>query len=397
MFGFLKDRLKDLKKKILGSGGEQEEIKVKEEQTEKVERSEIGSPKSAGKGEKKISKPKEGEKSKKKPGKKKTAHAEKEKKIKKKTGMPEKISKEKRARIEKAGKPKTETKERLITKLKRAISKKVKISDEELDEYLWDLELILLEADVAHEVVEKIISKLREKLSGSEFDSRQQIFDQIVSALRQELLDMIPDRFDPLNADNKPTIIVFIGPNGAGKTTTMAKLAKKVLDLGRTVIFAASDTFRAASIEQLEEHAKKLGVRVIKHKYGADPAAVAYDAVQSAKARGVDFVFVDTAGRQETNRNLLEELKKIKRVINPHYIIYVDEAVAGNVIYTRLEQFGELGISGVILTKMDVDTKGGGVITAAGFGIPILYVGVGQGYDDLKPFDKEEFVDSLLP
>ncbi len=265
-----------------------------------------------------------------------------------------------------------------------------------MENYLWELELILLESDVAHEVADQIVSSLREKLKNREFSSRTDIYSQVVSDLREELLELIPDGFDLLGSNKKPTVVMFVGPNGAGKTTTMAKLAKRAIDNGKSVVFAASDTFRAASIEQLEEHASRLGIRVIKHKYGADPAAVAYDAINSAKAKGIDFVFIDTAGRQETNRNLMEELRKIKRVANPDFIVYVDEAVAGNAIYTRLEQFKELGISGVVLTKMDLDVKGGGVITASGFGIPILYVGTGQGYDDISQFDKYEFVSQLL-
>ncbi len=393
MFGFLKKKLSELKEKIIGKKEEQEEVEVsKREEIKETKKAE----KETSERKKKQTKRRTG-----KPGK-KPKKEERKTKAKKKEIKPE--SKKVEARVEedhkreerKEQEEKKPKKEKILTKLKKLVSKKIKLSPEEIEDYLWDLELILLEADVAHEVAEDIISRLRDTLLEKEFSSKEDIFDQIVSELRKALLEMFPDPFNPLEAKSKPVVIMFIGPNGAGKTTTMAKLAKQLLDKGKSVIFAASDTFRAASIEQLEEHANKLGVRVIKHTYGADPAAVAYDAVQSAKAKGIDFVFIDTAGRQETNKNLLEELKKIKRVVEPDYIIYVDEGIAGNVILDRLKSFGDLEISGIILTKMDLDAKGGGAITAASLGIPILFIGLGQDYYDLKPFDKEEFISALL-
>ncbi len=367
MFGFLKKKLTEFKEKILGS---EKEVIEEPEATMEVKELE---------GETKV-----------------TKIREKPRKTEKKPGTKKREKKRKEKRLETAEKKGKEKKPGILEKIKKRVSGKFRLSEDELEEYLWDLELILLEADVAHEVAEEIIGKMRERLSEKEFSSRKEVFDEILSELRRFLLDLFPKGQDPLESSKRPTIVMFIGPNGAGKTTTMAKLAKRALDSGKTVIFAASDTFRAASIEQLEEHARKLGIRVIKHDYGADPAAVAFDAVKSAEARGIDFVFIDTAGRQETNRNLLEELKKIKRVVRPDFIIYVDEGIAGNVILERLREFGELGITGVILTKMDLDSKGGGAITAASLGIPIVYLGTGQGYDDLEPFDKEKFITELL-
>ncbi len=391
MFGFLKKKLSELKEKIIGKKEEREEVEAsKREEIKETKKAEKETSEKKKKQTKKAGKPsKKPKKEEKKP---KTEKKEIKPKGKRVEAKREKHKEEERKEQEEK-KPK---KEKIITKLKKLVSKKIKLSPEEIEDYLWDLELILLEADVAHEVAENIISRLRDTLLEKEFSSKEDIFDQIVSELRKALLEMFPDPFNPLEAKSKPVVIMFIGPNGAGKTTTMAKLAKQLLDRGKSVIFAASDTFRAASIEQLEEHANKLGIRVIKHTYGADPAAVAYDAVQSAKAKGIDFVFIDTAGRQETNKNLLEELKKIKRVVKPDYIIYVDEGIAGNVILDRLKSFGDLEISGIILTKMDLDAKGGGAITAASLGIPILFIGLGQDYYDLKPFDKEEFISALL-
>ncbi len=390
MFGFLKKKLSELKEKIVGRPEEQE--KRLEEEKPKSEK-----PKEVKPEKKEKKKPEKKEK--KKPEKKTKAE---EKKVKKKE-KPKEEAKPKEVKTEKAKPKETKAEEEakeakvgVLSRIKKALSRKFKLSDAELDDYLWDIEIILLEADVAHEIAEEIVSKLRDKLSNVEFSSKEEVFDRIKQILRDILSDIIIEGEDITSIQKKPTIIMFIGPNGAGKTTTMAKLAKKLLDNNKTVIFAASDTFRAASIEQLEEHANRLGIKVVKHKYGADPAAVAYDAVKSAEAKGIDFVMIDTAGRQETNSNLIEELKKIKRVVNPDFVIYVDEGIAGNVIYDRLKAFREVGIDGVVLTKMDLDVKGGGVVTCASMGIPIVYFGVGQGYQDIKKFKKDEFLDELL-
>ena len=198
--------------------------------------------------------------------------------------------------------------------------------------------------------------------------------------------------------DEKPFVIVFVGFNGSGKTTTIAKLAHWLKKNGLSVVIAASDTFRAGAIEQLEEHAKRVGVRVIKHDYGADPAAVAYDAIQHAKARGIDVVLVDTAGRNELNRNLMDEMRKIVRVTKPDLVIFVGDALAGNAVVEQARQFNDaVRIDGVILTKLDADARGGAALSIShAIGAPILFVGVGQGYDDLKPFDEKWFVDRIF-
>lgn len=260
-----------------------------------------------------------------------------------------------------------------------------------LDDILWELELALLEGDVAKPVAEKICQDLKES---NEKDLRVALRKSLLKILSVPSFDLVEKA---KNAD-KPFKILFLGPNGAGKTLTLAKIAYLFKQNGMTSIFAASDTFRAASIEQLEEHGRRLGVKVIKHSYGADPAAVAFDAVKSAKARGIDCVLIDTAGRQETNRNLIEELKKINRVVQPDLRIYVDEALAGNVLPERALAFKEaVGLDGVILTKMDADVKGGGAISISYVtGVPVLYLGTGQNYEDLKKFDPDEVVSKIL-
>jgi fused signal recognition particle receptor len=183
--------------------------------------------------------------------------------------------------------------------------------------------------------------------------------------------------------------IMFLGPNGAGKTTTIAKLAKKFKGLGLEPVISASDTFRAAAIEQADFHAQKIGAGIIRQDYGSDPAAVAFDAVKHAKAQGAAVVLIDTAGRQETNRNLMEEMKKIQRVVAPDYKVFIGEALAGHALVEQVKAFDAVvGVDAIILTKLDCDPKGGNSISIAhDAGKPIIFFGVGQGYDDLVPFD----------
>ena len=196
----------------------------------------------------------------------------------------------------------------------------------------------------------------------------------------------------------KPLKILFLGPNGAGKTTSIAKIAKYFLDNKKSVIVAAGDTFRAASIEQLEEHAKNIGVKVIKHQYGADPAAVGFDAVKAAEAKKIDVVLIDTAGRQDTNKNLLEELKKIDRVVKPDLKLYVGEAYTGQALLQQASEFNDaIGLDGFVLTKIDTDTKGGTAISLLyKLKKPILFVGTGQRYEDLLEFKPEFIIDRIL-
>jgi fused signal recognition particle receptor len=197
---------------------------------------------------------------------------------------------------------------------------------------------------------------------------------------------------------NEPYSILFVGINGTGKTTSIAKVARLLMEKGYSVVLACSDTYRAGSIEQLEEHARRLSVRMIKHKYGADPAAVAYDTMSHAKARGIDVVLIDTAGRIQTDRNLMNELGKIKRVISPDITILIVDALTGNDAVMQAEEFHKsVGIDGTILTKVDADVKGGAALSVTYVTLkPIVFIGTGQEYGDLEDFNHESFTQMIL-
>jgi fused signal recognition particle receptor len=197
---------------------------------------------------------------------------------------------------------------------------------------------------------------------------------------------------------HKPAKLMFVGFNGVGKTTSMAKVAQWLMKNRMSVVFAASDTFRAASIEQLEKHADALKVRMIKHQYKSDAAAVAYDAVNYAKARNINAVLIDTAGRSHTNKNLMEELKKIHRVIQPEFVIFVGDALTGNDAVEQAAKFNDaIPVDYAILTKADVDQKGGAILSVShAIGKPVLFLGVGQGYKDLEPFKKQQILKRLF-
>ncbi|ADT83480.1 signal recognition particle-docking protein FtsY [Thermococcus barophilus] len=278
------------------------------------------------------------------------------------------------------------------------------IKEKDVEEALWDLELELLEADVALEVVEELKEKIKQQLVGQKVKIGTDKKKIVEDAVRKAVLEVLtPERkinlLEMIKAKKeKPFVIVFVGFNGSGKTTTIAKLAHWLKKHGLSSVIAASDTFRAGAIEQVEEHARRVGVKVIKHRYGADPAAVAYDAIQHAKARGVDVVLVDTAGRNELNRNLMDEMKKIVRVTKPDLVIFVGDALAGNAIIEQARQFNEaVKIDGVILTKLDADARGGAALSIShAIGAPILFVGIGQGYDDLKEFDEKWMIEKIF-
>ena len=298
--------------------------------------------------------------------------------------------------------------ERLRESLKGLVDKlsKKSFTEEELDQILWDLQLQLVSNDVALKVAEHIGSELRRRLQGLEaprFGDRSQIVrDALREAIKgilktpsKDLLKLAEEK----HRSHEPLILLFIGVNGTGKTTTIAKVARLLMRHGYRVVLASGDTYRAGAIEQLEEHAKRLGLRVIRHRYGADPAAVSYDAVEHARARGYDAVLIDTAGRMQTNRNLMEELRKIKRVIQPDMTILVVDALTGNDAVEQAETFDrEVGFDAAIITKVDADARGGSSLSIAySTGKPILYLGTGQGYDDLQPFNPEWLLDRLLP
>jgi fused signal recognition particle receptor len=283
---------------------------------------------------------------------------------------------------------------------------KSEITEKELEPILWDLQLQLIANDVAVEVAEKICSELKGRLRGETAprfgDKAAQVKEALRSSIEQvmaihaqiDLLQLAAER----RAAGRPLVVLFFGINGTGKTTTIAKVAKLLLDHGYGVVFASGDTYRAGAIEQLEEHARRLGVRVVKHRYGADPAAVSFDAVQHAAARGVDVVLIDTAGRMQTNRNLMDELRKIKRVVQPDLTVMVVDALTGNDATEQAETFNtRVGFDAAILTKVDADAKGGSSLSVSYLtGKPIIYIGTGQSYEDLQRFEAEWFAEKIL-
>jgi fused signal recognition particle receptor len=273
----------------------------------------------------------------------------------------------------------------------------------DLEKPLEELEIALLESDVALSVAEGIISGVKKELVGKKKKWGVDTGGLVKGAMRDALLEVFStdaeldfEKF--MDKSEKPVNIVFVGVNGTGKTTSIAKVAKKLLGGGHSVVLASADTYRAGATEQIETHASNLGIKVIKHQYGADPAAVVYDAMKYAKANRKDVVLADTAGRMHTSINLMEQLKKICRVTKPDLVIFVDEAVAGNDAVERAKKFDEVvGIDASILTKVDIDAKGGAAISIAhSTSKPILFLGTGQGYDNLEPFDAEWLVDRLL-
>jgi fused signal recognition particle receptor len=278
-----------------------------------------------------------------------------------------------------------------------------RIKDSNLDEVLDDLELVLLQSDVALPVVERLRKNLRRDLRGKKVrwgvDIERTIKGSLETSVRAILARPAPDLLETVRTNTpKPYVILFVGVNGTGKTTTIAKLAGWFRDHGLKPVIAASDTFRAGAIEQLLVHGERLGIKVVRQQEGSDPAAVAFDAIEHAKARGLDVVLVDTAGRQHTNENLIEEAKKIRRVAHPNLTLFVGDALSGNDVADQARLFQTaLEVDGLIITKMDADVKGGSALSASFVTErPILFVGVGQGYSDLTRFDPEWMVQRLF-
>ena len=277
-----------------------------------------------------------------------------------------------------------------------------KIDEKDLDEILWQLELGLMEADVAGPVVEEIKREVRAELLGKRVDKRFSLEDAVKLALKNAIESILRqntfDFDDFVTKHEKPVVIMFVGINGTGKTTAIAKLTNRLQKMGLTTVLSASDTFRAGAIEQLSIHGDRLATKVIKHSAGGDPAAVAYDALEHAKARKRDVVLVDTAGRMQTNVNLMDEMKKIKRVVKPHLIVFVGDALAGNDAIEQARVFDrEVGIDAVILTKIDADAKGGAALSIA-YTIkkPIAFLSTGQEYEEIVKFDSKWMVDRLF-
>lgn len=292
--------------------------------------------------------------------------------------------------------------------VRRAIKKIIfrKLSPEDLEDIIWDLEVSLLESDVALPVVAYVTEKLKSELAEKKIKADEDPKKVVTEILRKILLEVLTpkEKLDLLKLikekrkTGNPAVIVFVGINGTGKTTTIAKLGKFLKDRGFKVVLAAADTFRAAGIEQIEIHAQRLQIPVVKQRRGADAAAVAYDAIQHAKANGYDVVLVDTAGRMQTDVNLMDEMKKIVRISKPDAVIFVGDALAGNDAVEQAKSFNEaVGISGSILCKMDADARGGAALSVAYVtGKPIIFLGTGQSYDDIIEFKPEEIVNILL-
>lgn len=290
----------------------------------------------------------------------------------------------------------------LKTQLLSAFSREIRIEEKDISGFLDELELELLESDVEQNTALEIISIMRRELVGKKFSKS----DDLTSCLKSEIKNAMEKVMEAPKIDlfqemsrKKPYVILFLGPNGAGKTTTIAKLTQFMQNKGKKVILAAADTFRAASIEQLELHAHRLGTRIVKHDYGSDPTAVAFDAVKAAQAGGYDLVLIDSAGRQETNMNLVNELKKMDRVIKPDLKIFIGEALAGKSLLNQVMEFNkEIGLNGFILSKIDTDAKGGTAISLLhNLHKPILFVGTGQEYKDLAEFSPRFILDRILP
>ena len=275
------------------------------------------------------------------------------------------------------------------------------ISDEKLENLLWELEIGLLESDVAYTVIESIKNDIKEELRYASIQRGEinEVIQQVLKHAISHVLESNSFNFEEfITVTEKPIVIMFVGVNGSGKTLSIAKMATMLKKLGFSSVMAAGDTFRAGAIEQLGIHADKVGVKIIKHGPGSDPAAIAYDAIEHAKAEHKDVVLLDTAGRMQTNINLMDEMAKIKRVAKPDLILFVGDALSGNDAVEQAKRFNEIvGIDGVILTKVDTDAKGGSALSVAyTIGKPLLFIGVGQGYEDQIPFDAKWMIDSIF-
>lgn len=360
MFKFLKDKLKDAASKF---SKEAEEVSEEKEQVEEKVEEEIKEELEETLDEKTAEKVAE-----------------------------EVVEESKEEIVEDIPKEKTSFKE----KIKKVVSKK--ISDKKFEELFDELELSLLEANVAVEVIDKLKEGLKYELVNVPIKGKVDEF--ILSKLKDNIKELFKEEVDLIEIikkSEKPYVIVFLGVNGSGKTTSIAKFAKMLQSNGLSCVMAAADTFRAAAIDQLKLHADKLGVKMIKHDYGSDAAAVGFDAVKHAKTKEVDVVLIDTAGRMHSNANLLDELKKIVRVVNPDYKIFVGESIVGNDCTEQARKFASsVGVDGIILSKADVDEKGGTAISISYVtDKPILYLGTGQLYGDIEKFSVSKLMDSL--
>jgi fused signal recognition particle receptor len=301
----------------------------------------------------------------------------------------------------------------MFDKLKKAFSRAAKgiaqkeLTEKVLDDILLDLQIALLESDVAQEVVDDLSAKLKKELLGLKLEKEQEATEIVESKLQAALGEIFArtNRFDlieriKLKKDTRsgPFVVLFLGINGTGKTTTVAKIANLLRKAGFSVVVAAGDTHRAGAIEQLEQHANRLSLKIVKQRYGADPSSVGRDAYDHAKKNHIDIVLLDTAGRMQTSKNLMDEMGKIVRVVKPDAKLFIGDALAGNDTINQAQEFFQYtNFDGAVLTKVDADAKGGSAISIAHItSRPIVYIGVGQGYDDIIPFDPDKFISSLF-
>ncbi len=299
----------------------------------------------------------------------------------------------------------------MFEKLRNAFSSAVKslgqkdLKEKDIDEVLFELEVALLESDVATEVIDSLKDDLKQKLIGATVE-KEQIANVVKQNLRQHISNLfvsagkidILSNIQKKKSTGEPYIISFMGINGTGKTTTVAKVAYLLRENKFSVVITAADTYRAGAIEQITEHAKRLNLKIIAQNYGSDPAAVARDAVLYAKSHKIDCILIDTAGRMQTSKNLMDQISKINKVVNPDLKLFVGDSLAGNDTVNQAREFYQYTkFDGSILTKSDADARGGAAISIVKVtSTPILYLGVGQEYKDLKPFDKNSFLESLF-
>jgi fused signal recognition particle receptor len=301
----------------------------------------------------------------------------------------------------------------MFDKLRKAFSSAAKtiaqkeLSEKDLDNNLFDLQLALLESDVAQEVIDDLSARLKRELLGLKLERGQVAEDIIRSKLHNAIgemlarcgkIDLIEKIKEKRETKRGPFVIVFLGINGTGKTTTVAKISNLLRKNGISVVLAAGDTHRAGAIEQLSQHAKKLSLKIIMQRYGSDPSAVARDAVDYSGKHHVDAVLIDTAGRMQTAKNLMDEISKIVRVSKPDLKLFIGDSLAGNdTINQAREFFHYTNFDGAILTKADADSKGGAALSIAYItSKPIVYLGVGQGYEDIIPFNPAKFLESIF-
>jgi fused signal recognition particle receptor len=300
----------------------------------------------------------------------------------------------------------------MLDKLKKAFSEAVKgigereLTEKDIDTVFGELQISLLESDVAQEVIDDLTARMKKEIVGKIVEKGDKARHFVKKRLEEYLIAMFEtagkiDLIGNINmkkSRKEPYAVVFLGINGTGKTTTIAKVAHMLKKLGFSVVIAAGDTHRAGAIEQISEHASRLSLKVVAQRYGADPAAVGRDAILHAKSNRVDAVLIDTAGRMQTSKNLMDEMGKIIRVVNPDLKIFIGDSLAGNDTISQAREFFQYTkFDGAILTKTDADVKGGAAISIVHItGKPIMYLGVGQEYDDLVPFDHHSFINSIL-